>query len=477
MAVTLTYDATLSRVRITATALAAADVATVERSTDQIRWTTVRGGAAVTVTAGALASTVDDYEFSPNVLNYYRVRGVETTAIAFRAAGATSTGNNASVTPALPAGIVVGDLLVIAASIRNSGTGTVNVPAGWTLIRAFGCLSLLGRRYVAGDAAPLVTFAGGVANADTLARMAAYRGADITAATGVDLLNGSAQDIAYPALTVPADDLLLIDLAWKQDDITTITARAGFTAVGAVGSTTTGDDAAQQSWYLIQTTAADLASGTHTVTGGASAISRAMTVALPHAAFLNEQSSSLTPTLTNPAGDCDSAVWLKSIARPFLNQVVQVINRNPVSYTRPARVGIFAIVGRTLPVAVSDVRGSRRFNLLLRTDTAVDASNMDYLLASGDTLLLQAPPDCSVPTLYVAIGDTTRESHPLRPLRVTWTLPCTEVAAPGADVIGAVGTWQTVIDSYTTWTTEIAANADWATLLTLVGSPSEVIVP
>ena len=62
------------------------------------------------------------------------------------------------------------------------------------------------------------------------------------------------------------------------------------------------------------------------VTGGASAISRGLVVAFAHADYLNQQTASITPTLGTDCGD--SAIWLKSIARPFLNQRVTVINRS-----------------------------------------------------------------------------------------------------------------------------------------------------
>lgn len=469
MAVTLTYDDTLSRVRITATGLAAADLALIERSTDQVRWTTVRGAGAVTVTAGVLAQTVDDYEFSPNVVNYYRVRGVETPAITY-VGSAGATGNNASLTPAFPAGILAGDLLVTLVSIRNSGTGTVNVPTGWTLILASGNVSLIGRRYVAGDAAPTITFAGGVANADTLSRMAAFRRAGIPAATTAAQLNGSAQNIAYPAAAVAEDGCVVLVAGWKQDDWSSV---ATLPLTGAVeifeSVSTAGDDAAQVWDYIIQTTATNIAAGSFTVTGGAGAISRGMVVVVPHAEFLNEQTSSITPTLTE--------VWLKSIPRPFLNRPVTPVLRPDTTVARPARVGIFDVVARTNPIAVSSVRGSRRWTMYVRTLTALDATNTDLLLASGDVLLVQAPPSCTVETGYVAVGDTQESLHPLRPLRKTFTLPMTEVAAPGPDVVGATSTWQTVLNTYATWAALIAANPTWADLLTLVGDPSEVIVP
>ena len=82
----LSYDGTLSRVRIdltaVRTAIGADDTGLVERSLDQVRWITVRGGVAVSITAAAL--DLDDYEFSPDVVSYYRVTptsGVYTDSI------------------------------------------------------------------------------------------------------------------------------------------------------------------------------------------------------------------------------------------------------------------------------------------------------------------------------------------------------------------------------------------------------------
>jgi hypothetical protein len=422
------------------------------------------------VAAGVFAVTLYDYEFSPDLLNYYRVSGVESTAITFVAAGVAATGNNASVTPALPAGLVAGDALVILASIRNSGTGTVNTPTGWSLIASSGNVALLGRRYVAGDVAPLVTFAGGVANADTLARMIAFRRADIVAATSANQLNGSAQNIAYPGLTLSVDGCAVLVCGWKQDDWTSVATLAGMTEV-AETTATAGDDAGQVWDYLIQTTATAVAGGSFVVTGGAAAISRGLSVALPHAPWLNQQTGSITPAQTG--------VWLKSIARPFLNQMVDVVQTSQVAITRPARTGVFDIVGRSMPVAVSDLRGSKHFTMLIRTLTAAAAQELVLLLAAGDVILIQVPAACAdlVPAGYVEVGDTTEEWHPLRPLRRTHALPCTEVATPGPDVVGAAVTWQTVLNTYATWADLIAAKATWADVLTLIGSPSEVIVP
>lgn len=465
MTVTLTYDGTLSRIRVDATALAAATYATVERSTDNVHWSTVRGGTAAVVTAGVM-TTVDDYEFVDGVVNTYRVRGVETGAITYVAAGTAAAANNASVTPALPAGILAGDLLVTLASIRNSGTGTVNTPAGWTTMADFGNMRLIGRRYVAGDAAPAITFASGVANADTLARMVAFRRADLIPVTTATKLNTSAANVAYPALTTPAPNLAILVAGWKQDDWTSVAAIGGMTEAWEQAATT-GDDAAQVLDYVIQTAAADIPAGSLVVTGGASAISRSIVVALQHAPYLNEQTATTTPAL--------SAVWLKSIARPFLNRAVKVIDWSDI--TRPSRSSSLEIKDRSYPVAITQPRGSRRWTMRLKTTSAADALTMSYVLAAGDVMFIHVPAAYKVPGGYVDIADVGERQPALWADPRQWTLPMTESAPPGPDVVGATTTWQTVIATYGTWADVIAAAPTWEALLAQIAAPSTVVVP
>jgi hypothetical protein len=260
---TLTYDPALSRVRITATGMDVFTLATVERSTNQISWTTVRGGDTVSVAAGTLK--LDDYEFAPNVLNYYRLRTL--------------------------------------------------VPFG------------------------------------------------------------------------------------------------------------------------------------------------------------QSETADITPTLT--------AVWLKSVARPFLNLIISAQLGDTFRFERPDRGAAFDVVGRSLPVAVTDVRGSRRYVLWIRTDTDDAGTALDFLFASGDILFLHAPPGSVVPTggVFLYAGRMVVDyPMPPDPMRFT-SVPVVEVAAPGPDVVGATSSWQTVINTYATWADVIAAKASWSELLELVGDGSEVIVP
>lgn len=207
--------------------------------------------------------------------------------ITFVAAGAAVTGNNASLAPAAPAGVAAGDLVVIVASIRNSGTGVVATPTGWTNT-AFGNVSFLSRVWTFGDTMPTITFTGGVANADTIARAVAFRGVAADAATpaaSAGVLNSSAANITTSPLVVPNDRHAVLEVAWKQDDATAYTTPAGFTAVGLT-STTTGDDASQALYYLVQTAAATIGLTSITVTGGAAAISRSALIAFKPAAAI-----------------------------------------------------------------------------------------------------------------------------------------------------------------------------------------------
>lgn len=209
--------------------------------------------------------------------------------ITYVGTGVGTSANNASVTPALPSGLAVGDALVVMAAIRNSGTGAPVQPAGWATLLTFGNVALFGRLYAAGDAAPTITFTGGVANADTSARCFAFRGAATStgalAAASATLLNSSAQNVAYPGLTPPGDGEALLLIAWKQDDNSSVTVPGGFTLVGTT-STTTGDDQSLWAGYQIQTTATAVTTGSITFTGGASAISRGILVSLRPAAAI-----------------------------------------------------------------------------------------------------------------------------------------------------------------------------------------------
>jgi hypothetical protein len=471
----LSYDDVLSRVHISVTGLnVIVDQVTVERSTDMVNWTMTRGGSNL-VPVGQTVQH-DDYEFSANVPNHYRVRSYDTAPITYVTGGPGATGNNASLVPALPLGLVQDDLLLVLASIRNSPTGAPVQPAGYTTVLDAANMKMFAKKITGGEVAPTVTFTGGVANATTLAQCAAFRNCSITAGANAQQLNPSGQDIPRPFMAVPAPNMLVLYASWKQDDWTQMTSGPGtFTNImGLAGVTSTlGDDASQAWSYWVQTTKTDIAESTGVVTGGAAAISRATVLALyPEPRLMSDEIATITPMI--------DTTWLKVIARPYLNRPIDCI-ATISSITRRARNGIFPIVGRSYPVAVTDLRMSREFSIRIVSQTTEEREDLDLIMATGDVFFFQSPPGDPMPTLYAAVGDTD-EMRPLRNRTCgndwrVFTLPLTEIAAPTSDIVGSIGTWQTVVNTYATWSDVLADNATWSDLLNLVGSPSDVIVP
>lgn len=230
-----------------------------------------------------------------------KVTAVTTETITFVGAGAgTSAQNAAGVTtlsPAFHASTAADDLVVVIGTIRNSGTGTVDTPSGWTLLSPTPITNaaIFGKHVTAAEVAAgsvTISFTGGVANATITAGTATWRNASLYHAGGITnrptakvtpigaaQLNGSAQDIAYPALYVVRDGSVVIAAGWKQDDYTSVAALSGFAEIDEQ-SETGGDDASHIWDYVIQTTAANIVAGSFTVTGGASAISRGFVIAL-----------------------------------------------------------------------------------------------------------------------------------------------------------------------------------------------------
>lgn len=217
------------------------------------------------------------------------VTAMTTDTPAFISVGTVAHAVNAPVTPGMPAGITpdVGQTIFVWAAIRNSGTGTPDTPAGYTLIANASNARLFGKYYVTGDTAPTITFTGGAANEDTSARMFALSGVSLhhddgdygtTTPSPQTQLNGSAQNINYPAVSARRVNGMLLLAAWKQDD---------WTSVATVGdaeimdnATTTGNDQGIVADYHVHTVPDEIAAGSWTVTGGASAISRSAVVVL-----------------------------------------------------------------------------------------------------------------------------------------------------------------------------------------------------
>lgn len=203
-----------------------------------------------------------------------------TETFTFVAAGAASHGDNADLSPALPAGLAEGDILIGLAAIRNTSAFPSGASGGydWMYFDS-GHVRLFWKVAGASESSPTVSFAGGSAGDTTSAVMFAFRGEVaalpvVTAALQASLsTNASAANIAYPSMVIDQGNSVVLVVGWKQDDWTSVATLAGMSEAVDVSSTT-GNDQGLVVDYVIQTTPANLAAGSFTVTGGASAVSK-----------------------------------------------------------------------------------------------------------------------------------------------------------------------------------------------------------
>lgn len=464
-ALTLTYDDLAARVLLSATSLpSTADVALFEVSTDNIHWTGVRGGDTVAVSGNA--ASVYDYEFSPGVINYYRVSAVDLALPSFVAAGTAATADNASVSPALPAGWAEGDLLVIWAAIRNSGTGSITVPAGWTAMLGTDNIALLGRRATSSESAPTVNISGGAAGADVIAQMAAWRNAELTPVATGYRLNPSGQNIDYPAASAVDDTWnAALVLGWKQDDWTSVATLGGFTETGETVSIA-GNDAGLVWDHLAMSTPAAVSSGAFVVTGGASAISYGASVVLRSADYVTQTTNTITPNMT--------CVWLKFPSAPYLNRTVTLTDWYEIK--RVSRMGFYTIVSKVDAIASTDTSVPRTVSIDLFAHSDAEVAAIDLVLKLGQVMLVHIPANVALKSLYAGTGTVSfvRPAHLSH--RGTYTIPLTEVSKPDLSIVGSTVTWATLITRYSTWQDVINANATWSAVLALTGEPADALV-
>lgn len=475
LTVAATYNDDFGRVQVSFTgADVNADYALVEHSYDQITWNTIRGGDAVPLSGGA--GHIDHYDgYTFGVTNYYRVTAVDNGRLpTFIAAGVAATGNNTSLVPAHPAGLAIGDLKLILASIRNSGAGTVNTPAGWSKIAESGNMALLARFHQSGDTAPTVTFAGGVANADTLAQMACFRYATAVPNDIRSSINSSDQNVQFPFITLAGPGMILY-LAWKQDDFTSSATPTFATKIGDVSSTAGDDSGMFWDYFSNPASNAGLLFGGDIVaiTGGAAAASRAVSVQIPANQVTDQASTSYTPAFPNPNVQ---PYWLMNPGRPGQNVRIEITEFSEI--TQAGRTGIFEIVGRSSPVTISDVMASGSFEFTIDAATKAEAKEIVGRLALGDPMFLLVPdPNADLDTFYFTATSVKRA---VDTPGGSWSIKVTarEVSQPAPAVYGSTYIWNDVATDYTSWTAVLAdpQNASWSNLVDRI-SDDVIIVP
>lgn len=196
-------------------------------------------------------------------------------------AGTSSATNGTAPTPALPASLAAGDIMVAVFYSRENVDGTVSISAGWTQIvndrTSGGLLGVWYRVWQSGDAAPTFTLGGhatGATGDSAIAVIFAYAGgntSDVDDVIGTISTNVSQQNIgAITGITPSENNCLVVAIGGKRDDWTSVATITDYTEL-AEPDTVSGADAGLVVDYWIQTTATATGNETFTVTGGANA--------------------------------------------------------------------------------------------------------------------------------------------------------------------------------------------------------------
>jgi hypothetical protein len=483
MSLTLTYDDTLARVTFAITAFDTNTPATlIERSLDNSHWTTVRGAVALPLSAGAVTGFYD-YEFAPGVQNFYRASAApkglyftpSLTGFAHTPDAATldvTSNFEIRFETTISAWPNPSSNIVFLSKMRestNNASYLLYLNTTGQLVFVWSPTGTPGAELSQSSTIP-VPFTSGRHAVRVSANLA---GGVITFYTA-DSLNGP----------------------WKQlGAALTFAASSTFSgnAQVEVGSVNNGGNADKRpdivhGAQIIDSAGAfrlnvDFTAQTNHATSFVDSTGLTWTVHPNGVINTLVQTSSITPNMTR--------AWIKSVTRPFLNISVNtscvkmgaeaielLVDDGGVS--RGTRNGVFPIIDRTYPVAVTGVPLGRQWGLRLRAWTVTAQQTLDYLFASGDVLFIQVPHNDCAETIehgYVVYDTPSYVRHHRTRKRVVWQTAVTEVAAPGPDVAYRAATWQTILTQYGTWAAVMAANPKWSDVLALLPTPSEVIVP
>lgn len=472
LTVTTSYNDDLGRVQISFSGASAdADYAKVEYSFDQITWYTVRGGDTVPLSGGA--GHIDHYDgYVFGVPNYYRVTAIDSAAIASIGTGSFTTGNNSTLVPPLPAGLAVGNMMVLSVTHYNTAA-SITTPTGWTRIsNGFSNVALFYRVYQTGDTAPSVAFTGGAAGDSCSAQVRAFSNAQAPVHVAAQS-NASAQNVAYPGGSVPSLNPVWLMQLWKQSGGTTgSTAPTNFTdQQGAANSAGTNQET--HLWYRTNATAdiETVPAGTSTWSGGSAAISRARLVYMLRRDFTDQATVSITPVLPNAN---IKPYWIMNPSRPGQNFRCEITELSEI--TNAGRVGFMEVLGRSFPVAVSDVMGSDQLTFKIDAEDKKQATEYAQRLALGEPLyLLTADQSDDMGTFYFSITSLSRKPDTVRG-SWTVTVEARVVSQPNPAVYGSTFVWADVVSTYATWADVVAGVTTWSNLVDKV-STDTIIVP
>ncbi|MGL5908851.1 MAG: hypothetical protein ACRCZP_02545 [Phycicoccus sp.] len=235
---------------------------------DGAPWTTAPGDVPLTARIGREVRSVT---------------AIAASAVTYVGAGAAVSAVSGPVTPPLPAGWQPGDLLVVAAACQAPSVAPL-LP-GWAQLGLTSNMILFGRVAAAGETAPTVSPSSTPAGLDVTAQMIALRSRwhDISRISADTEGQADAADtlqthISLPSLTVKWPHSVILWAGWKRDDWTSVTGPG--TLIAATTSTAGNDHGLAWSYQIQGATPANVPASQYTVSGGALAATRSLTVAL-----------------------------------------------------------------------------------------------------------------------------------------------------------------------------------------------------
>lgn len=479
MTLAATFDSANSRVQLSGSAIPILNGLPIyiDRQVPSGSWLGVRGAAPAYPNASTLA--VDDYEFSPNVLNSYRMRtdalydlfgrstasgwGTSDSGDAYTTTGGTGTDYNvaAGVGTILQATQNVQRETSTAIAIDTDSYVDIAVSATVNGASIFG--GWVARFNSAGPTfywAALEFTASGTINAVIGKTVSGTRTVLSTVATGLSTTVARLYRLRFRVQSTS-----LFAKVWDPT-VTTTEPGAWTTTVSDSSIPSNNGNGAHTFAATGNTNTTATVNYDNAHTADLSAI---------NAMFTSLGTTSLTPT--------QAGAQLKFPLRPYLNEAITLCNWSDEVY--PARGSIFQVLGRSLPIATTELRGSRQFTIFV---VAADASAADALaldMSFGDIAFLQTPGAAtycglarkSYPTQgYFQIGDVT--FHRVADGRPEYLIgiPLTEVSAPDPSIPGSNGTWQGIVNNFATWTSLQANFATWQLVVEYIPSASSVIV-
>jgi len=216
------------------------------------------------------------------------ITAVATTAATYVAVGAADADDNAAVTPGDYAGGAVGDWIVVEAGSRDTTSPTLAITDPnytYDLLGHQGGLYVWAAFRTASAPAPTVTPSGGAAGDTVQAQVFGLRGMPITGSPSDWILdyigqtNSSAQDIAYGRLAAGGYAGRVILFFGRKSDDWTSAAISGPLEITETTSTS-GNDQSLYGARRIDTTPTVVGGSSITVTGGSTAVSDSLVIAL-----------------------------------------------------------------------------------------------------------------------------------------------------------------------------------------------------